>query len=192
MTGQTEFTLPEIARLMREPQHRLIHLCEKGAIVPDVQDARGRGASRRFSRRNVLEFAIALELRQMMLPVAAAAAVIHVLRAFERNVDRELGSFSLPDSLQVPDAPDIRLVLSDGRLLYFTLARAGSVPKVFGGIDIASMTSGRNSKGPSVIREITTRRGGKSDRGDFGALEGSRHARVEVSITRIARDLPLN
>ena len=71
------------------PQHRLIHLCEKGVVVPDVHGAAGRGSSRVFSSRNFLELAVALRLRDMMLPVAAVGAVIHVLEAFEQRLRKE-------------------------------------------------------------------------------------------------------
>jgi hypothetical protein len=38
------WTLTQAARLLGEPQHRLIYLCEKGVVVPDFQDAEGRGS----------------------------------------------------------------------------------------------------------------------------------------------------
>jgi hypothetical protein len=66
------WTLTQTARLLGEPQHRLIYLCEKGVVVPDFQDAEGRGSSRRFSDRNLLEFAIALRLRELEIGVAFA------------------------------------------------------------------------------------------------------------------------
>jgi hypothetical protein len=59
-----QWTLTEAAGLLREPQHRLIYLCEKGVVRPDYEDAKGRGSSRRFSARNLLEFAVALRLRE--------------------------------------------------------------------------------------------------------------------------------
>src|SRR6266542_989409 len=75
--GSSELTLSEIAHLLGEKEHRLIYLCEKGVVVPDIEDARGRGSSRLFSKRNVLEFAVALKLREALLPARAAAAVVH-------------------------------------------------------------------------------------------------------------------
>ncbi len=196
MTAVTELTLSEIASLLGEPQHRLIHLCEKGAVIPDIEDARGRGASRRFSRRNVFEFALALKLRQMMLPVAVAAAVVRVLRAFERYVTTKIRSFSLPDGLRGRDAPDLRVILSDGRLLYFALGRAATAPKLFGGIDIRTITSAGKGRIAPPIREISHSRAARRPRAsggdDFGTPEGSKHTRVEVSVTRIAQDLPLD
>ena len=58
--NKTEWTLFEIAKLLHQPQHRLIYLCEKGVIVPELSDAQGRGSSRRLSASNIFEFAIAL------------------------------------------------------------------------------------------------------------------------------------
>src|SRR3972149_6096903 len=95
-----EWTLTEAARLLGEPQHRLIYLCEKGAVQPDLQDAEGRGSSRRFSARNLLEFAVALRLRDLEIPAALVGAVIYVLRGFERSVRRQIADFPLPDSLR--------------------------------------------------------------------------------------------
>ena len=99
------WTLTAAARLLEEPQHRLIYLCEKGVVEPDVEDAGGRGSSRRFSNRNLLEFAVALCLRDLELPATAIATVVHVLRAFEGAVAREIGGFRLPESLLAKGAP---------------------------------------------------------------------------------------
>lgn len=60
-------------------------------VVPDFGEAQGRGSSRRFSACNMLEFALALKLRQVMIPVAPVAAIIHVLRRFlEKNFPAQL------------------------------------------------------------------------------------------------------
>src|SRR5438093_10425565 len=93
-----EWTLTKAARSLEEPQHRLIYLCEKGVVQPDLQDAEGRGSSRRFSARNLLEFAVALRLRELEISATFVGAVIHVLRIFERSVRRQLPAFHLPES----------------------------------------------------------------------------------------------
>ena len=95
MKEEKEWTLSESSRLLGEPQHRLIYLCEKGVIVPDYGDAKGRGSSRRFSARNLLEFVLALKLRKLTLPVDTVAAVIHVLRAFVTKLSSEINGFEL-------------------------------------------------------------------------------------------------
>src|SRR6201992_3614112 len=109
MASNRSFTLSEIARRLDVPQHRLIHLCEKGVVVPDVHGAAGRGSSRVFSSRNFLELAVAFRLRDMMLPVAAVGAVIHVLGSFEDRLRQDLPDFALADSLRKDRAPDLRV-----------------------------------------------------------------------------------
>ena len=120
-----EWTLTEAARLLGEPQHRLIYLCEKGVVHPDLQDAKGRGSSRRFSDRNLLEFAVALRLRELEIGVAFVGAVVHVPRAFERSAGKDLRDFKLSDSLRDRRAPDLRVVIVDGARLYSTLVASG-------------------------------------------------------------------
>lgn len=190
-----EWTLTEAARLLREPQHRLIYLCEKGVVQPDLQDAEGRGSSRRFSARNLLEFAVALRLRDLELPAALVAAVVHVLRAFEGAVGKQITEFHLPESLRTATAPDLRVVISDGRRLYFTLGTGKGPAKVYGGIDLQDLEAPRKAFGRLQWKLALVESGGRargSRPGDFGSPEGSRHARVEVSVTRIAQDLPLD
>jgi len=187
-----EYTLSQVARLLGEPQHRLIYLCEKEVVRPDLQDAEGRGSSRRFSGRNLLEFAVAVRLRELEIPASFVGAVIHVLRVFEKSVRRQLTEFHLPESLRDPLAPDLRVVIGNGRRLYFTLGASGSPPKVYGDLDLRELDASRMSSRAlerALARPKPSARSGTSQQ--FGGPEGSRHARVEVSITRIARDLRL-
>jgi hypothetical protein len=189
------WTLTAAARLLEEPQHRLIYLCEKGVVEPDVEDAEGRGSSRRFSNRNLLEFAVALRLRDLELPATVIAAIVHVLRAFEGVLARESAGFRLPESLQTEGAPDLRVVIGDGRRLYFTLGMNGRQATMFGGIDLDALKT-RTKEGRSRPKLKLVKPGGSgsngAEAGEFGGLEGSRHTRVEISITHIAQDLPLD
>lgn len=188
-----EWTLTEAARLLGEPQHRLIYLCEKGVVHPDIQDAKGRGSSRRFSDRNLLEFAVALRLRQLEIGVAFVAAVVHVLRAFERSVRKELRDFKLPDSLRDPKAPDLRVVIADGARLYFTLAAPGSPERVYGGIDLQDVTPSHPSA-RALDHDLTGRTASarRSMSRGLGGSEGSRFLRVDLGVTELARVLDLD
>lgn len=186
-----EWTLTEASRLLGEPQHRLIYLCEKGVVEPDVQDAGGRGSSRRFSARNLLEFAVALRLRELELPASLIGAVVYVLRAFERSVRREIPNFELPRSLQDPNGPDLQVVIGDRQRLYFTLGTRGASPKVFGGIDLRDLDPSRMTLG-KLERQLARQVGGDERKEGFGRPEGSGHARVEVSVSGIAKDLKLD
>lgn len=197
MTTTPTFTLTEIARRLRAPQHRLIHLCEKDVVEPDHRDASGRGSSRLFSARNLLEFALALRLREMMLPVAAVGAILHVLRSFEAQLRRERPMFTLPESLRSDSAPDLRIILKDGRLIFFAVGRPGARAKLFGRIPLDQLMAGEGPtarKMPAV--ETSGRKGSRSTASaggaSFGGPERSRYARLEVSVTEIARDLPLD
>lgn len=169
----TTLTLTTVSELLGEPQHRLIYLCEKGVVRPDHGDAKGRGSSRGFSKRNMLEFAVALRLRDVLLPVAVIAAVVRVLRVFEKQVAAQMPAFALPDSLQDRRAPDLRVVLSEGRL-FFNLRRKGGKPKVFGGIDVRRLP----------------RRDSSLELAEVKPLNGEGAARVELSITGVAQGLP--
>lgn len=177
MVAPREWTLSEAARLLREPQHRLIYLCEKGVIVPDLGDAEGRGSSRRFSSRNLLEFALALKLRELTIPVGTVAAIVHVLRGFEKTVAEHLGGFDLAEGLRRKGGPELRIIISDGECLYFTLGLGNQKPKLFGGIDFQQLTS----QTKRTLRALEK----------FGGPEGSRYARVEIDVSRLAKDLPL-
>jgi DNA-binding transcriptional MerR regulator len=187
-----EWTLSEAARLLGQPQHRLIYLCEKGVVHPDVEDARGRGSSRRFSARNLLEFAVALQLRALELPASAIGAITYTLRAFERQVQRQTPDFRLPESLRGPGAPDLRVLISDGRL-YVALGTGKDAPKLFGGIEFRRPTRGtqasaRPARGPLPATTRTLRQA--ADRYDRRPGENG-HARMEINITRLAQELRL-
>src|SRR5437016_3928384 len=184
-----EWTLTEAARSLGAPQHRLIYLCEQGVVQPDLEDAKGRGSSRRFSARNLLEFAVALRLRELELPASLIGAVTYTLRAFERKVQDRIRTFRLPDSLRGPAAPDLRVLISDGRL-YLSLGTGKDVPKVYGGIELRKFASRKASISdlqralaplPSPTRP---RRHGHNGDG-LGTPNGGMPARVEISITSI-------
>src|SRR5438309_11655346 len=110
-----EWTLTEAARSLGEPQHRLIYLCEQGVVQPDLDDAKGRGSSRRFSARNLLEFAVALRLRELELLASLIRAATYTLRAVERKVHEQLHTFRPPESRRGAGAPDLRCQLSGRR-----------------------------------------------------------------------------
>jgi hypothetical protein len=171
-----EWSLSEIARLLAQPQHRLIYLCEKGAIVPDLGKAHGRGSSRRFSARNVLEFAVALRLRSLALPVDTVGAILYALRSFETSVRREVPGFDLVQDLRRRGAPQLRVLVGEGPRVYFSLTGGGGPPRLFGGIDLPA----RRGTRPRTIPEIES---------TAEALNGS--AKLEVNVTDVAKGLDL-
>lgn len=190
MAVPDSFTLTEIARRLEVPQHRLIHLCEKGVVVPDVHDAAGRGSSRLFSANNLLELAVALRLRDLMLPVSIIGAIVHVLRRFEEKVQARRQDLSLAESLRVAGSPDLRVIVSDGHTLYFSLGSPGLPPKLFGGIPLERV-AGKARAWDGKIESLRIRRSRNGADG-FGGPEHSQFARLELSVTGVAKALPLD
>jgi len=136
MVRMTEWTLSAISKSLNVSQHRLIYLCESRVVRPDIEGPDGRGSSRRFSARNLFEFAIALKLKDLAMPVAAIAAIVYVLRKFEALVAHDLPEFRLPYSLSLKTAPDLRLLIRDGRFIYFALIDRQGQANLYGGLDL--------------------------------------------------------
>jgi hypothetical protein len=187
MTSGREWTLTEAARSLGEPQHRLIYLCERGVVHPDLEDAKGRGSSRRFSARNLLEFAVALRLREFALPATVIGAVTHTLRSFERKVQGQLPAFRLPDSLRGAGAPDLRVLISDGRL-YLSLSTRKTMPTLYGGIELKRLAAGKADL-PRALTPLPSSKHVRPLR--HGDGNGGIRARMEISITTIAQELRL-
>ena len=174
------FSLTQAARILGSAQHRLIHLCEKGVVVPN-REAQGRGTSRKFSKRNLFDFAVALEMRRLELPVSFTRAILKVLRSFESEAKSTQEKFAIPDSLVAPGSPRLVLTIVDGERLYFSLAAGRQAPRVFGGVS---------------IRRPAVRGRGRHHR-DIGRLRSSEaketlataRTRVDVDLSRIAQDL---
>jgi DNA-binding transcriptional MerR regulator len=183
MADAPTFTLAEVARRFEVPQHRLIHLCEKGVVVPDVHDATGRGSSRVFSARNVLELAVALRVRNLRLPLTVAGAIVHVLRALEQKLQEDVPHFSLVASLRGRDPLDLRAIVSDGRSIYFSIGKTGDEPRLFGGVPLEPADG---EPGQIQVREISGAGTG------FGGPEGSQFARMELSVTAVGQALPID
>ena len=189
MGEERTFSLSEIARMLEAPQHRLIHLCEKGVVVPEIHDAAGRGSSRVFSANNFLELAVALRLRDMMLPVSVVGAIVHVLRAFGQQLQAGRKGISLVESLRGKAWLELRVIVSDGQQLFFTLARPDRKPTLFGGIALASLVNGGSGQDAAVQESGTHLAYGNHP---FGGPEGSKFGRLELSVTAVARSLPLD
>jgi len=190
MGSDRSFTLSEVVRRLEVPQHRLIHLCEKGVVVPDVHGAAGRGSSRVFSSRNFLELAVALRLREMMLPVTTVGAVVHVLRAFEAQLQHDLPHFALANSLREAGAPELRVIISDGETIYFSLGATGKQPKLFGGIPLERL-EGDARAWDGQIDAVRSRGNARNGANGLGP-EHSQYGRLELSVTAIARALPID
>ena len=119
-------TLGQIQDILNIPQHVLIHLCEKKVIIPGFSDTQGRGQSRLFSKRNLLEFAIALHIRQFQIPVMATRVIILVLRKFEEKVQKKIKDFTLGYLAKTKLSPKLTLYIEEGENLIFFLKSKGN------------------------------------------------------------------
>lgn len=174
-------SLTQAARALGVPQHRLIHLCEKRVVVPDLADARGRGSSRGFSRRNLFEFAVALELRRLQLPVGTVQAVLQVVRVFEGATQSTLPAFALPDSLVGSQSLQVTVLLIDGQRLYFSIAKKRTHPTILGGVALPKRGQRVRKTGrPRRLSQAEARR-----------LVDTARTVTEVNLTRIAEGLPV-
>jgi hypothetical protein len=158
-------------------------------VFPEIRDTEGRGSSRIFSDRNYLEFAVALRLREMMLPVGTVAAALRVLRVLEQRLQSQTHDFSLTDSLRVGSPPDLRIIISDGRELFFSLGRRGEKPKLFGGVPLEAVNGGNGWDGEFKSVHMPTHLAKNEVR--VGGPEGSRFGRLELSVTAVAQSLDL-
>ena len=126
-----------------------------------------------------------------MVPVAPIGAVVRVLDAFERLLAREMPGFSLPDSLAESSAPELRIIISDGRTLFFALHPRRGGPKLFGGIDLETIEPGGAAASQRVSRKLkVVQPGDGAPEALFGLKSSSERGRIEVSVTGLARDIP--
>ena len=134
--SRKERTLTQIANLLRRPQYNLIYLCEKGVIVPDGVDAKGRGSSRRFSARNLFEFMVAFTLGDFHVPTNITTNLLLALRSFDKHLAKKYPLLNLPYSLTYPDCPEVKAILIKSTLLYFSIGRANKPVVYIGGINL--------------------------------------------------------
>jgi DNA-binding transcriptional MerR regulator len=168
-------TLKEVQLRLGVPQHVLIHLCEKGVIVPDFADTAGRGKRREFSRRNLFEFAVALALRSLDLPVATAALVVRLLRSFEHATAKAVAGFELLE-FAGRSGTSLALHFYDGDLLVLGAAGGGLRGPLLVGAHVAH--AGRTSPRPRVEK--------------LSELPPAFEAHLELDLARIAQKINRN
>lgn len=182
-----ELTLTEIARLLNEPQHRLIYLCEKLVVVPDGSDAKGRGSSRRFSERNLFEFSIVLTLSEFHIPAIISKSILSTIRSFEIKVRQDMPDFRLPQSLAGPEAPELAVVLTDGSYLSFTLGFTGQAMKTVGRVNLNKSIQAVNVSVSDPALSKT-----KSSANDVELMpHSSHHAYFVLNLTKVAKGLKM-
>lgn len=74
-------TMKEVADLLEQPAHRIIHVCETQVVRPTV-DANGRGKARRFSREDIFRIRLALELQDAGVQLPLIKPLMRALDMF--------------------------------------------------------------------------------------------------------------
>ena len=182
-----EWTLTQIAKLLCQPQYKLIYLCEKGVILPDGVDAKGRGSSRRFSAHNLFEFMVAFTLGNFYIPTKITTNLLRALRSFDKHLAKKYPLLKLPYSLTYPDCPEVKAILIKGTYLYFEIGQLNKPVVYIGGIDLMDNDRGLTSKGFDVNMpetEFSVQRL-KFLPDDAGV------AFLELNLSQIAKDIPL-
>ena len=182
-----ELTLTEISKVLDEPQHRLIYLCEKGVIIPDGSDAKGRGSSRRFSPRNLFEFSVALILAEFHFPAKLTANFLYTVRSFEAHVKQSIQGFSIPADLVKQQSPEIIGIVTNGSCLYFSIGFLGRPKNIFGGVDIGERGEIQGMK----FNECDSKESADLFRSLDLKQSSTNLARFEINLTKIAQNLIL-
>jgi len=134
-------TLSDVAEILGDEEHRLIHLCERNVVVP-VEDAHGRGTVRRFSRDNLFCFAVALELQKWGVQVKSLQRVVKLLMHLAaagraRDVKDVVDQFMNEATqclLTIHRADTVEMTDSHGKSMVMTLDEDGN-PTVIAGPD---------------------------------------------------------
>lgn len=134
--SKKELTLTQIANFLHQPQYKLIYLCEKGVIVPDEVDAKGRGSSRRFSERNLFEFLVAFTLGDFNIPTKITTNLLRALRSFDKHLAKKYPLLKLPYSLTYPNCPEVKAILIKGSYLYFAIGKVNKPIIYIGGVNL--------------------------------------------------------
>ena len=88
MPLEKTFKLSEITRILRIKKHFVIHLVEMGIVKP-LLDVKGRGKSRVYSYRNLIEIGIFVHLTQSALPYEIVRRVTNKLGDLLKDYPRE-------------------------------------------------------------------------------------------------------
>lgn len=122
---ERSYTMKEIEDRLQVKQNILIHLCEKRVVIPDLEDAKGRGRVRRFSDFNLFEFAVALEIKAYNINIGFIAVITRILRKYFEGQDLQ-NNYNLMSFMGDKSLPTVFLVIADAKYAYFTSRAHGN------------------------------------------------------------------
>jgi DNA-binding transcriptional MerR regulator len=112
---KNSYTKKEVAEITGLPYRNVQFYTEQGVVVPEVEEAGGRGKFRRYSNRNLVSFIIAGELASYGMTVGEMRKIVLTIRQFwevpnvqEKIKDEKILSFfsSMLVQLQIGKTKD--------------------------------------------------------------------------------------
>jgi len=112
-----KFSNKDVQRITGLSHRQIIYLAEKGIVVPELEDASGRGTTRWYSRRDMAKFLFARALRDAGLDFPALGVITTVLSGFYDELDKLLQASwtSAPTVLNFIDGRFGFLASTDGK-----------------------------------------------------------------------------
>ena len=117
-----QFTLTRIQEILQASSQDLLRLCEEGIIMPEFSDPNNGGEGHRFSQRNLVEFAVALEMRKLQFSFDTVHLVISVLKKFLEEVKKGIPDYS-PLHLGNKNYPRLIIRIKETETLIFSIYR---------------------------------------------------------------------
>jgi len=113
------YTRKESSEILEMAPHTIQLYTDRGIIIPDVYAPKGRGTTRIYSKKNLLELAIVRELGKKGIRLEIIKTIFTIMRkslkADEyRYFDPDAGSVGIDKVYMVifdPDAPTVRVTL---------------------------------------------------------------------------------
>ena len=84
-----EYTKKEIAEILNKRVRTITFWTDSGLVVPEIQPSDGKGVRRRFSERNLIEFAMISIMVDMKLNLKAIKHIFKTLRGENENIPND-------------------------------------------------------------------------------------------------------
>ncbi|MFC1788862.1 MerR family transcriptional regulator [Thermodesulfobacteriota bacterium] len=111
-----DFTNKQIAEALGMKPSTVAYYTNKGFVEPEIENPEGRGTTRRYSRRNLVEFLLILELQRHGMTLPKIREILHQAHhvvpkeQFRYMIGREPkhGEFNIWDGLNIMNDPHLR------------------------------------------------------------------------------------
>lgn len=107
--GKQFFTKTEAAKALRVTPRTVHYYTEEGLVVPEVANPSGRGTTRKYSRRNLMEIMLVREMAASGISLARIKEIMEILKGdkFYRILNPDL------DSRFLPQGEELKIIIYD-------------------------------------------------------------------------------